>query len=607
MKTFINFSETQSFLDDLLEYSIHEPKYGAGEQVVVKTKKIDTVAELLGVKIDGSTILTKAKPTSTAIEVKVGGGGDQEVYLEVGGKTFVLRGAAATIKNYFNGYKDGTGITWKADSIETAQCLGLYYDADAALAKIGKAGGTPSSSVTSSIKSEIKSAFGGSQDWDSGGVAKITSKLDDISLGDMNLLLGLAAGMQLFWKSVGKPALGTAYITHGAIKSYYSAEENNPTIEVRGSKANAADVIISNVSSDKLLLAMKKGKVEYDNKSTCSIVDSDIKFLQVSLKKAKGAAQLGKITAMLQSKYNLPKYEVMLKTLLDEGYLDEGFKDFFSGVWKKIKGFVGKLKGWVKGLTKKFSKTFDKKVKGDLNDLQRQFDRMPGPKVNLKEAFKFDEQGFICEGLNSELAKLDVAKLNIVRKGIEKRLSNFAKDASSPVFSYKKTGSLNSGVIKDVGDIFKLFSNYTGVYVFNEVISANLGDMNKLKKEMISMQKEMLFGKTTLPVWKVYGIGGGGNPWENLQGAKEFEEGKESSFAGLVGAVCGFHANSTDGGNYYALESSFLYSVDPEGIPTYTLNRMGTNQGGSKFSFVFEGATTIDSKKFISKYGKASK
>ena len=161
--------------------------------------------------------------------------------------------------------------------------------------------------------------------------------------------------------------------------------------------------------------------------------------------------------------------------------------------------------------------------------------------------------------------------------------------------------------MRDVGDIYKLFSNYTGVYVFNEVISANLGDMNKLKKEMIAMQKEMLFGKTTLPVWKVYGIGGGGDPWENLQGAKEFEEGKESSFAGLVGAVCGFHANSTDGGNYYALESSFLYNVDPEGVPTYTLNRMGTNQGGSNFSFVFEGATTIDAKRFVDKYGKASK
>ncbi len=606
MKSFADFSEHKAFLDDLIEYSIHEPKYGAGEQVVVKTDKIDTIAGLLGIKVDGSTIFTKAAPIPTAKEVQVGKGEGAEVYLEVGGETFVLRGSTSTIKSYFNGYKDTDGIVWKADSIETAQCLGLYFDAEDALDKIGKAGGTPSKAVTDSIKKNVNAAFQNGEDWNGGGVGKITAKLEHISLGDMTQLLGLAAGMRQFWNVEGKKALGTAHLIHAKINDYYTAEEGNPAVEVRGSKENTADCIISNVGSAELISAMKTGKVEYDNKSTCFIKDTKIKFLQVSLKKAKGAAQLGKITAMLQAKYNLPKYEVMLSTLLDEGYLDEGFKDFFAGAWKKLKGFVGKLKNWVKGLTKKFSKTFDRKIKGDLNDLQKQFDKMPGPKVNLKEAFKFDEHGFICEGLNVELQKLDVPKLNVVRQGIEKRLLQFSSAGRSPEFTYKKTGGLSKGDIA-VEDRYKLFSNYTGVYVFNEVISANLGDMDKLKKEMISMQKEMLFGKTTLPVWKVYGIGGGGNPWENLQGAKEFEEGKETAFAGLVGAVIGFHANSQDSGKYYALESSFLYNVDPEGIPTYTLNRMGTNQGGSTFSFVFEGATTIDSDKFIKKYGKASK
>ena len=610
MKTFTDWTEHQAFLDDLLEYSIHEPKYGAGEQVVVKTDKIDTIAGLLGIKVDGSTIFTKAAPIPTAKEVQVGKGEGAEVYLEVGGKTFVLRGAAATIKNYFNGYKDSDGIVWKADSIETAQCLGLYFDAEGALDKIGQAGGTPSSSVTDSIKKDINAAFQNGEDWNGSGVGKITAKLDKISLGDMTQLLGLAAGMQKFWKSVGKKALGTAHITHGKINDYYAAEEGNDNVEVRGSKDNAADIIISNVESAKLISAMKNGRVEYDKKGSpkgvCFIKDTNIKFLQVSLKKAKGAAQLGKITAMLQKKYKLPKYEVMLQTLLDEGYLDEGFKDFFAGAWKKLKGFLGKLKNWVKGLTKRFSKTFDRKIKGDLNDLQRQFDKMPGPKVNLKEAFKFDEHGFICEGLNVELGKLDIPKLNVVRKGIEKRLLEFSSAARAPEFTYRKTGELGKGGLA-IEDRYKLFSNYTGVYVFNEVISANLNDAEKLKIEMIAMQKEMLFGKTTLPLWKVYGLGGKDEPWEALGGAKEFEEGKGKAFGGLIGAIIGFHANSTDGGNYYALESSFLYNVDPEGAPTYTLNRMGTNQGGSTFSFVFEGATTIDSEKFIKKYGKASK
>ena len=53
--------------------------------------------------------------------------------------------------------------------------------------------------------------------------------------------------------------------------------------------------------------------------------------------------------------------------------------------------------------------------------------------------------------------------------------------------------------------IFKLFSNYTALTSFNEVISSNGGDMTKLKDEIIDLQKEMFFGKTMLPVYKVYG------------------------------------------------------------------------------------------------------
>ena len=147
-----------------------------------------------------------------------------------------------------------------------------------------------------------------------------------------------------------------------------------------------------------------------------------------------------------------------------------------------------------------------------------------------------------------------------------------------------------------------MFSNYTGVYVFNEVISANLGDAGKLKDEMIAMQKEMLFGKTTLPLWKVYGLGGKDETWEALGGAKEFEAGKVGKFSGMIGAIIGFHANTQ--GTYYALESSFLYDIDPDdSSAVYTLNRMGTNAGGDRFSFVFEGSSTIGADKFLKKYG----
>ena len=53
----------------------------------------------------------------------MGTGEGEEAYLKVKDIVFRILGAASTIISYFNGYKDTPGITWKADSIETAQCL----------------------------------------------------------------------------------------------------------------------------------------------------------------------------------------------------------------------------------------------------------------------------------------------------------------------------------------------------------------------------------------------------------------------------------------------------------------------------------------------------
>ncbi len=610
MKTFNDYTTENNFIQDLVEYSLHDGKYGVGTKAVLKSTKVSTMSKELDMSLDGGAIFTKIAPDDDAKEIWIGKGEGNEVYVEVNGKKFKLLGSGSTIGSTFNGYNDGTGISWKADSIETAQCLGLYIDANSALAKMGAAeGGVPTKGVSDSIKKKILGAFGNGEDWDGGGIGKITEKLDKINLGDMNLLLGLAAGMQEFWEKIGTPALGTAHIIHGRIRDYYNAEEGNPSAAIRGSKENTADIIISNVKAAKVIDGMGSGLVDYDaSTGVCYIKDSNIKFLQVSLKKARGGAQLGKITGMLQAKYKLPKYEVMLSTLLEQGQLDELFginlkavTTFFKDVWAKVKQVVNKIKNWGRALAKSFEQKFKKQVKDDLKGLQKQLDRV-GPSVNLKECFVYDKNGLICEGLNQELTKLNVNQLDVVRKGIYDRLRAFESSGSAnPEFAYRKTGTLSGGDI-NVEDRYKLFSNYTGIYVFNSVISANKGDMSKLKAEMIALQKEMLFGKTTLPVYKVYGVGSkGGDTWEYLGGAKEFEAGKVGKFSGMIGAIIGFHANTQ--GTYYALESSFLYDIDPDdSSAVYTLNRMGTNAGGDRFSFVFEGSSTIGADKFLKKY-----
>ena len=114
----------------------------------------------------------------------------------------------------------------------------------------------------------------------------------------------------------------------------------------------------------------------------------------------------------------------------------------------------------------------------------------------------------------------------------------------------------------------------------------------------------MFFGKTMLPVYKVYGASSPKEKsYDYLGGAKEFADKKRSDIDKVEVPISGFSASTLRTKDYYALESSFIMGVDDDGNPTYSLNRMGTNAGSEKFSFVFEGATTIDSSKFNGKYG----
>ena len=602
MKTFKNYIVEQIvFKEDivsLLEASITKSSYGPGRQVVPRKKQLSSLSSELGIEVDEKSIFTKTEPKDDAKEIQIGSGNSAEVYLEFKKNNFKLVGTGSSISNYFNHYKDTTGVSWKADSLETAQCIGLYIDGGKMLDDFGSAGGVPSVKLHDSYINQIKKVFGNGQDWNQSGVAKIMEKLDKMPVADWFQLASLAAGMTSFKNDKVKPLIGGFNIIHGRITDYYRSEEENAS--TKGSKENTADIIISNVSASELIDGMSKHKVEYDKNGVCTLIDSKIKFLQVSLKKARGGAQLGKITGLLQSKYDLPAYDVMLNTMIEEGFLSKIGK-FMSSIVDKLKNVLNKIKKWASGIYNKISKRFDVQVKKDLAFLEK---RMGLKRGHLKECFKYDENGMICEGLNDQLSKLSLKNINILRMSVNERLSDFEKMANKiSEFAYQKSGNLTKGNIS-TDSIFKLFSNYTAVYVFNEVISSNSGDMNKLKDEIIDLQKEMFFGKTLLPVYKVYGASTPNEKsYDYLGGAKEFSDKKRNDIEGVTLPISGFHASATRTKEYYALESSFVMGVDDDGNPTYSLNRMGSNAGSEKFSFVFEGSSVIDASAFKRKYG----
>ena len=125
---------------------------------------------------------------------------------------------------------------------------------------------------------------------------------------------------------------------------------------------------------------------------------------------------------------------------------------------------------------------------------------------------------------------------------------------------------------------------------------------------MIDVQKEMLFGKTSLPLYKVYGRDSDSKTYEYLTTAAEFAAERQSQILGAGGdvsyPVSGFSVKLQKS-KYYNIESWIITGV-VNGTSTYSQMRMGTNKAGA-FSYVVEGSKEKDQAQYNRKFGKSSK
>ena len=102
-----------------------------------------------------------------------------------------------TLEGSWKGLESGTDIKWgsNTDAVETAACMGVYLDADGVLADEKKLGPAKTREKWNPI---IKGVLKSSYDWDSGGVSKLVSKMDDMSDVNWRTMILLAKGMQNF-------------------------------------------------------------------------------------------------------------------------------------------------------------------------------------------------------------------------------------------------------------------------------------------------------------------------------------------------------------------------------------------------------------------------
>ena len=86
---------------------------------------------------------------------------------------------------------------------------------------------------------------------------------------------------------------------------------------------------------------------------------------------------------------------------------------------------------------------------------------------------------------------------------------------------------------KDVKDganyIIKLMINFTAYEHLTKMLASSKGEIKNVTtvlEEFVELEKEMYFGKTDLPMFKVYGADISGTAWEYLKSGKEFREDK---------------------------------------------------------------------------------
>ncbi len=604
MLRLISFRDYKELLSVINEATVSAGKYGPGSLFTLKTDKISTFENKVGsqLKLPSSPVFSKLDPTNVPSDALVFGNKEKplQAAFEIldapdGNSIGSVAWHEKAVDNYYNNLKLGSDINWGKDTstLETVQALGVYYknaEADAL--------------DREKVIGEVKSILGNGQDWDSKGKSTIISKMDTMTSKNFTEMIGLMAGMADFMSLVKfKPN-----IIHGRINDYYSAEEDNENVHKTGVKANTADMIISSADADKTIEAMKTDKFTSDNKGLITGEKSNIQFYQISLKKSATGAQLGKVTSYLIKKYGLPSYDDYFADLVNESAeLNEGIIDIFNkastkikDVYSKVTTAVIKFAGMVKGKLKKSLKSEKKTV---LKRYQKLFKLDKGD-MFLLEQYAENSNMLIekvqAQSLNSKLEKISVNNANKLVAEVQSKANEIvstynSKDyliqkAKDQITKFKPKDTLNIDLIS------KLLANSYSLGAVKEIIGST--DSNEILSAVIDMHKEVYFGKTSLPLYKVYGKSAS-KSYEYLGSADDYVEKKKEKLKDVQFPISGIRMNAqTNKGSNHINIDLFVVSDIKENDIYYTQFRTGTNASG-RFSFNFEGTQTVTHEKFI--------
>ena len=146
----------------------------------------------------------------------------------------------------------------------------------------------------------------------------------------------------------------------------------------------------------------------------------------------------------------------------------------------------------------------------------------------------------------------------------------------------------------DVDTVIKFLSNYKALTAFKTIIKSSKGEIksaSQIMEDFAGLESDMYFGKTSLPLFKVFGLkpDGSGTAYKFLKTGKEFAEDRKKSFSesDIVDKVFLVYVQAKGG---FGTMGAWMFShINNSGEPLFNYTTFRTNQAGS-MSFVIEGA-----------------
>ena len=285
------------------------------------------------------------------------------------------------------------------------------------------------------------------------------------------------------------------YIIWTNISSYYKALKNKEGI-IGDVKPNTADCVLIDVTAKELYDALRTDEPIVSDEKTGKLSCDGIEWYQISLKKSKGGAKLGKITKLIKGKYDVGKNADEAGIYFEE-YLDEAvFRDAMAKAKQMGKDALGKFKQaaaqaikFTRGILASIGKLMKREEAAELrfiNNLTKRalregtLNERPGQKEQMDAIVSNKQLGRdYTKHVNKSYKDVKVVNNDVI--AMHKALGRPMVSGESIDFLVGNVISFNI-INKIVDDV-----NKNGIKVVNELV------------------RSMAMGDTKLPVVKVYG------------------------------------------------------------------------------------------------------